>query len=886
MDSTNLVDRIGIVGHRPALTWGLLVSVLLVGLATFGCTKNETSHDSRNAETQTSRDEPVPKPQVRFPLAVDSNNTRSAEPSSTSGLRPQAVPRQSKAFDAKTAAAAAEIPLVAESLPRDLTIPTREISKPAPPSSDPASIPVPDLNSLHGAKDQAGKAFPGRLPDKVAFPKHWAGLIHHDWKGFVWIEIFVEEFGGELPKPELDLSKLQGDLGKGGGWRLAQQLSEQIPKAYPNHAEKMKGRLTVYRIRENTDFEGVWKDPADELQKIDSASFVGWSDSATGTFSLFVDELESGKHPYSYKTLKRGTMSGYWFPNENHIQGWVNDLDTFMRISSDSRAIKQLRQSAVAEYTRPSDIRRGAMNQGQELRKALRKETLDPILRAQVDKLTAWYANFLDQMNDETFDRWVGGDMPHRGMTMISGPEFEKAFGKPYLAMNYQEQYLLGVFIGGACYRIQRGEVPHIPDVDFSWLDNFAALLNVSNDRDRRILHGHVIQQQANEKWYANFQERFLEPDQYPGAADNFDRIYPWMLRAIMGRPQKPYESEFVYLAEHQKRTAKWRETQRERQQYDHLHIELVAEFKELATLPGSIKTLKRLGNRLPAFSQEYSLLQDSTSHKAIYQAAVQFLKTRHQQLLDHYLNDVFYQAETATKQESLDEIRSWTLVDQMVGTKLTSQALAKHFAKNQKRLEFESNLATYSAQERSWMKPGSLEIEIPEIVPPPSADSIRKAILREFAAKGRNGEVTGPQTVMLTTPQAKVLGMYFEYGIPYLKIESNPQDRSPLPRGISHTTKYRYELGMRDKLKAEGIHAGKDPSEIGTLLEDNPLWKIQQRLLREESRNTVHQDEFVLTTSGWRNKTMQKRKTPWEFSKSGREAIDLLDAMDEKYRK
>ncbi|WP_207395592.1 hypothetical protein [Bremerella alba] len=790
--------------------------------------------------------------------------------------------------DAKAAAAADDIPLVAGSLPRDLTIPTRVIPKPAPPSSHPVSIPIPDLNSLHGAKDQEGKGFLGRLPDRVDFPKHWAGLINHEWKGFVWIEISVEEFGGELPEPKIDLSKLQGDLGKRGGWYLARRISEVIPTAYPDHAEKMKGSLTVYRIRENKEFEGVWKDPADELQKIDTASFVGWSDSASGTFSLFVDEWESGKHPYCYKTLRNAAISGYWFPKEDAIQGWVNSLDTYVRLSSDRQAMDQLRQLAVAEYTRPSDIRRGAMNQGQELRKALRKETLDPSLRVQVDKLIAWYANFLDQMNDETFDRWVGGDLPHRGMTMISGPEFEKAFGKPYLAMNYQEQYLFGVFIGGACYRIQRGEVPHIPDIDFSWLDNFAALLNVSNDRDRRILRGHVIQQQANEKWYANFQERILEPDQYPGAAANFNRIYPWVLRAIMGRPQNPYEGELANLAKHQKRTAQWRELQAERQQYDHLHQELVAEFEELATLPGNIKTLQQLGKRLPAFSQEYSLLQDSASHKAIYQAAVQFMETRHQQLLDHYLNEVFYQVETAANQESFDALRNWTLVDQTAGTKLTSQALAKHFAKNQKRLEFESKLATYSVQERCWMKLGSLDIEIPEIVPPPSADSIRKAILREFAAKGGNGEITGPQTVMLTTSKAKVLGMYFEYDIPFLKIESSPQDRSPLPKGVSHTTKYRYELGMRDALKAEGIHAGKDPSEIGTgtLLADNPIWKIQQRLLRQESRSTVHQDEFVLTTSGWRNQTMQKRKTPWEFSKPGRGAIDLLDALDKKYRR
>ena len=762
-------------------------------------------------------------------------------------------------------------------------------------------LPIPDLRSMSDLSKETDSTLelPQRPETKLEFPRKFSGVYHGALggtagKGFAGLEIEFDKFIPTAP-PHRYVSPNQRKrernnrerISKNGAMGIANYFVEKLPDAYSDFAVQTEGTIRVFKIGNPSigkNEKGYLHVPQKE---IDSCRFTGWVDPHHRVMSISTKKWKIGKDYFIRNVVPQVSLSGYWIPERRVVSGWAGYHSHHFCVSDDQKLATELIAQAVAVNQSPSRDESNAWSAySKTLRRPLPSSKDSQSVRRNWDyqkpskaktqlikdskALIQWAQPLLVQLDDGR--QWHSDDEYFDVFWLFSSEHFEKHFGKPFEQLAYVERRRLTTMrqhlsqqnreqknksLGKAVSGIDRLLRYAASDLWYSQTISF-----ITNQRWKRI-------------WVDDSLKQLKELDSYEGCFEDYEYTEPWRILGLLGRlqidkqtPEQLFAVSRVEraiaeldgwtvplrLTENQRRYDLLLSSldEKQRQRYrdksaglaeDYLKKDFLTYFDQLVAVKDNLAGISVIKNWLTKFDRAFDKLQHLKAHNVAYQYAAK----RHQRLVKTYLPQLMYELDTATNEDAVKRIQFSATGYSVNRNSEEGLALNDAITRNLTKLAHEQNLRFFSEQERSWMSGDSLVINVPEVIPEPTAESIKRAFYREVVRLPACSWET-PDKIKYSIPPMDRFGVFAKLKILDMTKVANPDGRT----AISESDGFRCFYRFNPKITMPKMGDANDPRQ--RFLEG------LSQVTSESASLKTNSDVFVLTREGWRSPTIRSR--------------------------
>ena len=279
---------------------------------------------------------------------------------------------------------------------------------------------------------------------------------------------------------------------------------------------------------------------------------------------------------------------------------------------------------------------------------------------------------------------------------------------------------------------------------------------------------------------------------------------------------------------------------------------------KEFAGITGSTVDRSAL-NRLKSFRSKLAEVPDRIRNGDSWKRMNEFSTKQHERILSRLEPELIAELQVTDNDSAIQDAKRNLAND---ATPMTSaeQRIAAAAKSAESRLEREGTLSYFSPQERKWIASGETKVRVPSQSPEPTAESMRHALLREFATLP-GFERTTPNTVVgspvITRSRSSLTR----------KTDKMVYDFSSIRLTVNQVWRWKDREGKTAKLLDEGFEC--PFSHDGFIRPNRKLDDSDWRVLALMGMNPQRQQKqfettptrhvFVLTKEGYRSPTLRR---------------------------
>ena len=762
----------------------------------------------------------------------------------------------------------------------------RQAPKALPVSLPP--LPVPDLSRVRTPDREPGpEHLPNSVQPELEFPKSFSGVSYgfvpygySNSNGMLGIDVDLESFGPEVPRRFL-LSRVQEKrfadqqrIKPSGGQGYQAHLLKMLTTSFSRHARTVKGRVRLYRIK-NPNLSKNYQEYINSPRKeVGSLALTGWVDPSTLTFALWPEKWEPNQDKIMKALRHRFVLHGCWHPEANSVSGWGDSPVKHFFLSSSEQDADELLQDAIAIQKKPDEQERKAIKEVYKLRSPslVSKRELE-MFQAKATILEAMLKPVYDDLYRRISQKQAVPPRPKfSAIDFLASDQFVELVGAPYEKSTHLSRLRLSAMMDQVSIQSRNRERTREAIAKKRLNSQLSILLQEKNHFELRSF---VMLQKAKQRWMNHVTERLEAEAAYQGCFEDFEQTNPWRELALAGRsiesidlfrrrlevvlkkraaaelaalrhvPTEKYEQ---WLHSRMSATVDAKDLHKylkqvELNRQNKLEAEFVSSFNEIVSAVDNVDATYEVGAWIQKMNGRFKPLENSEVHKVVRAYA----QKRHKRLMETYLADVVYRLDTASTDDEVKKLSAGVLMP--VGWQKNNQRLLveKAVKRNRERVLREQQLRFYSQQEQSWMSPNSLVINVPDVVPEPTAESIKIAFYRELARLPYVRWET-PDRIKFSSLWLKQFGASVKIKILEVTKVADPNGQTAISEGDGFRCFYRF----KPKITMPKMGSENDPRQR--------FFEGLSQAASGSAAITTTSNVFILTREGWRSPTIRAR--------------------------